>query len=138
MTRRRADERGSMSVELVFLTPVLVGCVLAMVGGFRMVEAKDQVSSTAHIAARAASLANDPASAATEGRRAARDALADRGQSCAELNVSVAGTVTPGGAIRVRVTCRADLSDVVGFGLPGSKTFSDEATVPIDSHRVVP
>ena len=135
---RRRDQRGVLSVELVLLTPVLMGAILTIIGAFRYVEARDQVSSVANIAGRAASLSDNQGDAVAEGQRAARQALGERGESCAVLRVDVAaGGFKPGGNIRVTVTCVADLSDVVGFGLPGSRTFTSTAVVPIESHRVL-
>ena len=125
MRQLRRDERGSLSVEMVVLTPVLVGCILTIAGGARFVEATDQVQATAAIAARAASLEPTAPQAAAAGRAAAGRALADRGQSCVDLDVAVdVDSFQAGGAVRTRVTCRAELSDLVGFGLPGSRTFT--------------
>lgn len=136
---KRRGERGSMSIEMVVLTPVLVGCIMVIAGGTRFVEASDQVEAAAAIAARAASLETNADAAVAAGRVAAQRALADRGASCVDLDVvlDVSG-FRAGGAVRGTVTCRADLSDLAGFGLPGSKNFSASAVVPLDQHRVLP
>ena len=139
MTSRRFSERGSMSVELVVLTPVLIGCILTIAGGARFVEAEDQVESAASIAARAASLEATPESAAAAGRLAAERALQDRGRSCVDLDVEIDTTAfSAGGAVQTRVTCRTSLEDLAGFGLPGSKTFTASAVAPLEEHRVLP
>jgi len=128
-----------MSVETVVLTPVLVGCILTIAGGARFIEASDQVRAAAAIAARAASLETTADAAVAAGRTAAQRSLADRGRSCVDLDVVVdPGAFTAGGAVWATVTCRADLSDLAGFGLPGSKTFTASAVVPLDQHRVLP
>ena len=67
----RRNQRGSMSLEMAVLTPVLVGCILTIAGGARIVEATDQVQATAAIAARAASLEQTAREAVTAGRSAA-------------------------------------------------------------------
>jgi Flp pilus assembly protein TadG len=127
-----------MSVEMVVLTPVLVGAILLIAGGARFVEASDQVDAAAVIAARAASLQANPAAGAAAGRVAAQRALADRGTSCVDLQVGLdVGAFRPGGAVRASVTCRADLSDLSGVGLPGTKTFTASAVVPLEEHRVI-
>jgi len=137
VTRVRND-KGSMSVELVLLTPALVACILVIAGGARYVDARGQTSSAAFVAARAASLTSDQQAAVAAGREAASRALADRGLACGTLTVRVdAGDFLPGGQVRAVVTCIADLSDLAGFGLPGTKSFTSTAVVPIEEHRVL-
>lgn len=131
-------ERGAMSVELVVLTPVLVGCLMVLAGAARYLDAEDQVSSAAWASARAASLEPSTRSAAAAGRTAATQALADRGKACVRLDVSLdTQAFAPGGSVRATVTCHADLSDLAGFGL-GSRTFTATAVVPIEVHRMMP
>ena len=138
MRPRRHIERGAMSMELVVLTPVLVGCILAIAAGARFVEAADQVDAAAAVAARAASLEGSAAAASAAGRSAAQRSLAERGRSCAHLTVHVdPGAFEAGGVVRATVTCRADLSDLTGFGLPGSKSFTATSVVPLETHRVI-
>ncbi len=137
MTRPR-NERGSMSIELVLLTPVLVACILVIAGGARHVDARGQTSTAAFVAARAASLTSDQEAAVVAGRKAASGALSDRGLACVSLTVQIdAGDFRPGGHIRATVTCTADLADLSGLGLPGTKSFTSVAVVPIEEHRVL-
>ena len=127
-----------MSIELLIFTPVLVACIMTIAAGARYVDARGQTSSAAFAAARAASLTGDQAAAVAAGRTAASQALADRGQACARLTVHVnAGEFQPGGQLEATVTCLADLSDLTGFGLPGHKSFTSTAVVPIEEHRVL-
>lgn len=127
-----------MAVELVMFAPLLLGAIMIIIAASRYVEATDQVSAAAYTAARAASLTTDAATAGQQGQSAAGHALADRGMSCAHLEVHVdTSGFTAGGAVRVTVTCLADLSDVVGFGIPGHKSFTTSAVVPIENHRVM-
>lgn len=133
---RARAEHGSMAVEVVVLAPVMVAMILSVVGLGRYVEARGQVNDIAYAAARAASLETDPRAAEQAGRQAAYSAVAERGKSCARLEVSFAGSdFTLGGQVRAEVTCIADLGDVTGFGIPGSKTFTSDAVVPIEQHR---
>lgn len=132
------NQRGSMSIEMVLLTPALVACILAIAAGARYVDARGQTSSAAFSAARAASLTTDQEAAVAAGKDAATRSLADRGQACARLTVRIdAGEFHPGGQLRATVTCVADLSDLTGFGLPGHKSFTSTAVVPIEEHRVL-
>jgi len=128
-----------MSIELVLLTPVLVGCILVIAAGARYVDARGQTSSAAFAAARAASLTADQSAAVAAGRSAATRALAERGQACSRLTVSInAGAFHPGGQVRATVTCVADLSDLGGgVALPGHKSFTSTAVVPLEEHRVL-
>lgn len=134
---QRRGQAGFMSIEMVLLTPVLVAAIIIIVAAARFVDARDQVSDAAYAAARAASL-SQPGGADTAAQQAASAALAQRGKSCSTLQVHVnTANYTGGGNVRVRIQCVADLSDMVGFGLPGHKTFTGNAVVPIDVHRVI-
>lgn len=132
------SEAGSVSLELVLLTPVLVGAILVIAGGARLVEARSDVGTAASAAARAASLEVSASTASPAGRRAGADAMAQGGTGCAHLEIDMdTHAFRPGGYVSATVTCVADLRDLGGFGLPGSKTFTATTTVPIESHRVV-
>ncbi|MGE3412893.1 MAG: TadE/TadG family type IV pilus assembly protein [Dehalococcoidia bacterium] len=133
------DERGYTSVELLAMTTVLVGFITVVVGAGRIVDSNSQVDDAAYAAARAASLESNFEAAQIAGRQAAEDSLADRGKACTNLTVSFAGTdFRTSGQVKVEVTCHANLSDVVGFGLPGAKDFSSSAVVPIEQYRRLP
>ena len=136
---RRRDESGVMAIELVLLAPVLVLLcgIIVMAGEFR--SAANDVSNAAYAAARAASYTSDPTSAQTAGEAAAVDSMANRGDACAQMTASInTSNFTPGGDIRVTVTCVASLAQITGFGIiPGHKTFTATAVVPIDTHRVM-
>ena len=135
---RTSDERGSMSIELVLLTPLLVACILIIAAGARYVDARGQTVSAAFAAARAASLATDRQAAVAAGRTAAERSMVERGHACSRLNVRIdAAEFKPGGRLRATVTCIADLSDLSGFGLPGHRSFTAAAIVPIEKHRVL-
>jgi Flp pilus assembly protein TadG len=137
--RAGRDERGYAAVELLAMTTVLVGFIVTVVGGGRFVDANSQVDDAAYAAARAASLESNVEAGQIAGRQAAQDSLADRGKACTQLTVSFAGTdFRTSGHVNVQVTCHANLSDVVGFGLPGSKDFTATAVVPIEQYRRLP
>ena len=138
LRQRRRGERGSMSLEMVLLTPALVASILMIAAGARYVDARGQTSSAAFAAARAASLTSNHTEAVAAGRAAATRSLAERGQACAHLTVRIdADDFSPGGQLRATVTCLADLSDLTGLGFPGTKTFTATAVVPIEKHRVL-
>ncbi|WP_082554469.1 TadE/TadG family type IV pilus assembly protein [Aeromicrobium sp. Root495] len=129
-------ERGSYSLELAICSVLAIMFVLLIVGLGRMSLASQRVTAAAFEAARSASLERDDAAAGEAGRTAARKSIADRGLSCAQLTVQINTTnERPGGAVRARVTCVARLSDLALSGLPGSKTYVADATVPIEQYR---
>jgi Flp pilus assembly protein TadG len=127
-----------MAIEVLILTPALVAAILLIAAGARYVDARGQVNSAAYAAARAASLTSNQEAAVQAGTRAAEDSMSERGLACATLKVNIdAGDFNPGGDVRATVTCEADLSDLAGFGLPGSKTFTYTAVVPLEAHRAI-
>lgn len=141
MTSRRMlrGEEGAMAIELVLLAPVLVLLcgIIVMAGDFR--SAANDVSNAAYAAARAASYTSDPVAAQYAGQTAAVDSMANRGDACASMTTSIdTSDFTPGGDIKVTVTCVAALAQITGFSIiPGHKTFTATAVVPIDVHRVM-
>ena len=110
-------ERGSLTVELVILAPMLMFMVLFGVHVGRLSEAKVQVQHAADQGARAGSLAakSKMVSAATF---AAENDLKLAGVSCAKVSVEV-GLVPTGltNAVRVHVDCdvRHDGTELLGL-----------------------
>jgi Flp pilus assembly protein TadG len=136
MSARR--DRGTATTELVILTPlVLIIMLFAVVAG-RMVNAKLDIDSAARQAARAATLARDPGSAAAAARTTATAVLSDRHIACTATSVSVDTTAfRPGGHVEVSVTCQIALSTVSGFGLPGDKRYRSSFVSPLDPWREI-
>lgn len=136
--RRRPDERGGASVELVVLTPALIAFVLFVVAGGRLVSARGDLDGAARQAARSASLAGNPGSAEVLADDAARSALTERGLDCRALRVDVDVTrFAPGGTVAVTLTCAVGLSDLGLPGLPGADTLQARAVAPIDPLAVL-
>jgi Flp pilus assembly protein TadG len=142
MTRRSRTwpgcrgQAGSAAVELVLVTPVFVVLLLFVVGLGRMAHARQDVTTAAGVAARAASIEVNPAVAASDARRAANETLANKGLDCRALRVAVdVSDYRPGGIVKATVWCTADLSDAVLSGLPGSRTFTATGRVPIETWR---
>lgn len=132
----KRGERGAMALEVVIITPVLVGAIMMIAAGARYVDARGQTSNAAYSAARAASLTTDQEAAVQVGTNAAKDSMSQRGLACTDLEVKIdAGDFVPGGSVRATVSCVADLENLVGINLPGSKTFTFTAVVPLEEHR---
>ena len=136
MTRRRRGERGTAAIELVLVAPVLIVVMLFVVGLGRMAHARQQIDAVAADSARAASLERNTSTSAHAAKVAAEASLGDAGVSCTNLDVNVdLDSYQPGGQVRVTVSCVAKLGDVALAGFPGTRKFTAEAVVPIETHR---
>ncbi|MDF1705821.1 MAG: TadE/TadG family type IV pilus assembly protein [Aeromicrobium sp.] len=134
--RARRPDSGASTAEFVVMTPLLFAIFLFVIGLGRMASAHQEVQDLAGEAARAASLERNTSLAAGRGEEIVRASLQNRGLSCAQLTVDIdVSSYRPGGVVRADVTCTADLSDVVISGLPGTKTFTGSATIPIEEYR---
>ena len=132
-------QRGSMSVELVIVTPGLILLILLVGAAGRVVEAQGHLDGAARDAARAASLAQ---SAAQAGQAAVQAARADLGTTswCAagSVQAQVAGfpaagqPVQPGAAVTVTLTCDVNMSPFSLLGFHPTTVFSSQAVAPLD------
>ena len=111
-------DRGSSTVELVVVTPIVIALLLLVVAFGRYAHGRQLVEQAAAAAARAASLSPTAVLAGDRARRAAAASLSDAGVSCASMDAAVdAADFRAGGTVTVTVTCRADLS---GWRWPAS------------------
>jgi Flp pilus assembly protein TadG len=128
-------ERGTATVELVVLAPVLFALLAFIVGLGRAADARGRLVGAVRDAARAASLALTPA-AAEQG--ASSTALADLHGAGLECRAPQVTTDTsrfhPGGQVQVTVRCTLDLSTLVISGLPGHTGLTAHATAPLDTY----
>jgi Flp pilus assembly protein TadG len=131
-------DAGSAALELVVLTPALLALLLLVIAAGRITAATGQVDGAARDAARAASLERSLPDATAAARSTAAASLAGQDVRCRRIAVRVAGDYaapvgTPS-AVRVRVGCTVDLSDL-GLPLPRSKTLHASYTAVLDRHR---
>lgn len=138
--RCNAGERGSVTLELAVLAPVLLIFLGLIVAGGRVQLAGGSVETAAADAARQASIARTPAAAQAAALASARATLAAEGLSCSPLSVSVdtAGFAAPLGqpaAVRAEVACTVSLADLLVPGVPGSHRMTATATSVIDPYR---
>jgi Flp pilus assembly protein TadG len=133
----RTADAGTMSLELVLLTPLLVAFMMLMVGLGLVVEGQSQVDGAARDAARAASIGRTTADADAAARDAANATLSDRKQRCrGGPNTGVDFSQwRPGGQVTVTVQCHIDLGGLSLIGIAPSKTMTGTATAPIDTLR---
>lgn len=133
----RPAARGSATVELALLAPLLVAFALLVVGLGRLAGARMTVEDAAHQAARAATLARDPATATTQAQTAAARTLDGQRPPCARHNVRVdTAGLRPGVTVRTEVTCRMRLRDVAMI-LPGTTTVAGSSAAVVDYYRGV-
>lgn len=138
MTTKGHDERGSAAVELVLVTPLLIGLLLFVVALGRLAGANGEVQAASRDAARAAANTRSPHAAHQAAITAATATLQDRGVECRELSVSVdAREFRADGFVSATVSCTVDLSGVTTIGFPVSKTLDATFVSPIDRYRGV-
>lgn len=135
MSRRIAD-RGSASLELVLMAPVLIVLLLFVVLVGRLGQARTDVDRAARDAARAASIARTSDAAHDSAAAAARATLADGGVACRSMTIELdAAAFAPDGAVHATVGCSVDLADLSLLGVPGSRTIKATFTQPVDAFR---
>lgn len=139
MTRRTdRGDRGSLTVELVLLTPALFLIVLTIVTFGRISQARQQVAEAASAGAEAAAVSSTASGAVTGAQLDADAALGAHAHTCRQPRIETdTGHFYPGGFVTVTVTCRVALSDLAVPGLPGATDISTSSTAPIDPYRAV-
>jgi Flp pilus assembly protein TadG len=134
--RQQRDESGSVTAELVLLTPLLILFLLFVVALGRLSGARLDVDGAAAQAARAASIAQDPTAAQAEAQQTASAAFGADHIACAQLDVTTnTAQFVPGGSVAVTVTCVVGLSDLTGLRLPASESVTSTASSVIDEYR---
>ena len=132
----RAEEKGSVAVEMAVMAPALVFLLLLVVFAGRVAQADADVRRAAAAAARAASLRQEPDDAATSAREAAAANLAASRVGCGRLETVVdTSEFVAGGSVSVMVRCVASMADVSGLGVPGERTFTARSIEVIDRYR---
>ncbi len=141
MARRRwwSAERGSVTVEAVLLTPLLVMLlVFVAVMVHRGVDARLRLDDAAHQAARAATLQRSAPAAVTAAQHTAGAALAHAGLVCRNVVTTMSGSLVPSATVTVRVRCTVDLGQALLLSVPGGKVLESTASEVVDTHRSTP
>lgn len=135
MTGRWRNDRGSVSVELAILAPLVALLLGAVVLVGRVQLARADVEGAARSAARDLSIARDPY-VAVDGVRAGLMATLDVGSpTCRSLSF----TPEIGSArVSVTLTCTVDLQEAAVLPVPGSMSVSASASEVIDTYREGP
>ncbi|MFG2002507.1 TadE/TadG family type IV pilus assembly protein [Spirillospora sp. NPDC048911] len=128
-------DRGSMSLEMVLVTPLFVAFLLLLAGAGRMVDAKSQIDGAARDAVRAASVARSAGAAEGLAQETAASNLQNNKWCAGGPTVTTdTGDWGPGGRVSVTVVCDVDLGDLSFIGFPGSKQLSGTSVAPIDTY----
>jgi len=133
------SDRGSLTVELVVLTPVIVVFALTTLAFGRYTQARQQVVEAAQAGAQAATIGSNADSAQQAAQTAASTGILASAHTCANPQVSTdVSHFAPGGYVVVHVTCHVELSDLLVPGLPGTTTVQASSTAPLDPYRSMP
>jgi len=130
---RRTGQRGSMAIEIVLLTPVLMSFTMLVVAGGRLVGRQGDVDSAARDAARAASIERTADAAITVAQAVAADALPD-GAACQPAAVDISRWAQ-GGSVGVTIRCQVSYAGLGLIGLPGSAGVQGSSVAPLDQFR---
>lgn len=138
VTSRLQSDRGSSTVELVILTPVIIVVLLFLVGLGRYAYGRELVRHAGMAAARSAALAGTASDAVNRARAAGHASLDSAGLACQSFDVVTDATdFTSGGTVTVTVICTVNNSDAVMAGLPGDSTVTATSTVPLETYRQI-
>lgn len=130
------SDRGSATVELALVAPVLIALMFLVVFAGRVADADATVRRAASEAARAASLRQHPADAVDAARSTAHANLSTAGFACITLDTEVdVADFRAGGTVAVQVTCTAEMSDVAFVGVPGTREFQARSVEVVDVYR---
>lgn len=130
--RAGADERGSMAVEIVLLTPLLMAFIMFVIMCGRYVSVRGDVDAAARDAARAASLEVSHGAAEAAARQVVSQSL-DSETTC--TGVYLDGAWGAGGTVVVRLQCSVSYDGLGLIGVPGRASVDAESAVPLDPYR---
>jgi Flp pilus assembly protein TadG len=135
--RRRVDDRGLATIELVLMTPVLFLILGFLVVAGRLSTVRGDVAAVSRDAARAASRADTYEQAALDAHTTAEASLGGRQVTCRNLTITLGDPATfhPGGSVTATITCDVSLADIAIPGLPGQRQVSGRSVEVIDAYR---
>jgi Flp pilus assembly protein TadG len=132
-------DRGSVTVEVVLLTPLLIGAACFVVFLGRLGQARAEIDELAHLAAATAATNRPAATAPHVALAAAQQVAVQPGRLCADPTVSIDDTqLRPGGHVTVTVTCTVATADLTPLALPGSHRLTAVEVAPVDRYRTAP
>jgi hypothetical protein len=142
--RRRRDDRGSATLELVALMPVHMMFIVGVVFIGKVNNGAANVEAAARSAARTMSFGVDrDVVAARDEAEAQAESMVSVGTFCANDDI-FDYDYDPGdppldpATVTVFIDCEIDLSQATGLGFPGSYDVDAEATEVVDPYREGP
>jgi Flp pilus assembly protein TadG len=133
-TEGQPGDRGSMAIEIVVLTPILLAFTLLVVAGGRLVARQGDVDSAARDAARAASIERTPDDAARAVAQTVADSSLPQGLTCLAAKPDTSNWV-PGGSVGVTIQCKVSYAGLGLIGLQGSAQIEGHSVAPLDQFR---
>ena len=131
-------DEGAAAIEAVIVAPVLVLFLCLALAAGRIVLSSQVVDDAAEDAARQASSASAPGQASARAYAAAADDFAHEGLHCTPqvaINTSrFPSQAGQSGYVTATVTCRVNLSDLIGVGM-GTKTMRSTFTSYVDTYE---
>lgn len=126
--------RGSMTIEVLLLTPVLLLFTLTAVFAMRLTDAQSRTQSAADVAARVASQSSS-VRMISRGYSAAQADLSRSGLKCKGINVGITRTSIRGlSAVIAEVRCNVDWTGLTLLGL-SQRVVVAQSTEVIDMYR---
>ena len=145
-TKRQSEyrsERGTSTVELIALAPLLAVLLLFVVFCGRVTMTRINVQQAARDATRAASIALTREDAASTLEASLAENLGGRARYCTHPPVDYSALAVDSGTaddwdsgvIELRLTCNIPTNDLGLLGLAGTKTFTAVAIEAVDTWR---
>ncbi len=130
------DERGSLSIEYVFFTP-MVFLVFALIYIYaRVAQVNGVLDTGTRDAARVATQAFSYSAAQQAAQEVIRDEVGTDSQECLDtLQVAVSPNFAPGQTITVTASCSYPISDAGLPGAPGTLHVSSQFSSILDPNR---
>jgi Flp pilus assembly protein TadG len=137
--RWRHRDDGAATIEVVILAPALLLMITLAIVAMRIEVAGEAVDTSAHDAARAASISRNADDARTAALAAAQTTLNADGLTCVTLTVTVdtsqfSRAIGAQAAVTATVTCDVNLSSLAVPGMPGHKVMTSTFTSEIDRY----
>lgn len=136
--RHRRTNQGSVTLELVILTPALITALLFVIAAGQITTAHSAVEAAARDAARQASISRDPTTARNAAQNSAQATLTREGLACPALvSIDTSGfsqALGQTGTVTAQVTCHVNVADLAVVGI-GGITVSARFASPIDPFR---
>ncbi|MXZ30921.1 MAG: hypothetical protein F4236_08315 [Acidimicrobiia bacterium] len=133
---RAGDLRGVLSLEFALVVVGVLGALMMLGAAWRLGQTRGEMRDVAAEAARAASLLQNPRSAAAAAEKTAQETLGRSGIRCSNFSVAAdVSALRPGGSVAVEIRCISRLEDLTLLRMPGSVSLQATAVEVVDQRR---